>query len=555
MSSHPIAERITRELGGKVAIEQVTEGIIFAAVPRDNLVEATQYVRDQLGGRFIISAGTDKRGLSGCYEVSDIFGLDRDKTFLLLRTEVEPTDPRIDSITPLIPGANWSEREVRDMIGVEPVGHPDPRRLVLPDDWPQDLYPLRKDFQYNRRPEPLPEAKPDLRRPPKDSSVLPIGPFFPTLEEPVFINLFVNGEQIVGMDYRGFFNHRGVEKMGEAALTYNQVPFLAERICGICGFVHSTGYCQAVEVAAQIQVPARARYLRSLLLEVERIHSHLLWVGLACHFIGFDTLFMQAWRIREPLMWLTEFITGNRKTYGMNLIGGVSRDLPEGAEARLVTVIDKIEKEATAAVDAILGDGSLRARLQRSGVLSPEQAKAFCVVGPTARGSGLALDARADHPYAAYGELDFQVCVEEGGDNWARTMVRLRELMESIKIVRQVLARMPKGPILAEVKDIPPNREGLSSVEAPRGEVHHYVLTGTGQQAYRWRLRAPSYANLQSIPAMLQGMTIADAPISIGSIDPCFSCTERVAVIDKQSGLTRVYGQEELLEQYRGRFA
>jgi Ni,Fe-hydrogenase III large subunit len=467
---------------------------------------------------------------------------------------VEPTDPRIDSITPIIPGANWSEREVRDMIGVEPVGHPDPRRLVLPDDWPQDLFPLRKDFQYNSHPEPVANARPELRLPPKDSSVLPIGPFFPTLEEPVFINLFVNGEQIVGMDYRGFFNHRGIEKLGEAALTYNQVPFLAERICGICGCVHSSGYCQAVEAAAQIEVPPRARYLRSLILELERIHSHLLWIGLACHFIGFDTLFMQAWRIREPVMWLAEFLTGNRKTYGMNLIGGVSRDLPEGAESRFLAVLDKVEKEAGAAVDAILGDGSLRARLQHSGVISTESAKALCLVGPTARGSGVAIDARVDHPYAAYGELEFQVCVEEGGDCWARTMVRIRELMESIKIVRQVLARMPEGPILAEVKEIPPYREGLSSVEAARGEAHHYVLTGSGQQPYRWRLRAPSYPNLQSIPVMLQGMTIADAPISVGSLDPCFSCTERIAVIDKQSGRTRVYRQEELLEQFRERF-
>jgi len=554
MVSHPIAEKMTRELGGKVTIEQVTAGTIFAAVPRDNLVEAAQYVLNELGGRFIISSGTDKRALSGYFEVSNIFGLDHEKLFLLLRAEVEPTDPCIDSITPIIPGANWSEREVRDMIGVEPVGHPDPRRLVLPDDWPPDLFPLRKDFQYNSHPEPVANARPELKPPPRDSSVLPIGPFFPTLEEPVFINLFVNGEQIVGMDYRGFFNHRGVEKLGEAALTYNQVPFLAERICGICGCVHSTGYCQAVEMAAQIEVPARARYLRSLILELERIHSHLLWIGLACHFIGFDTLFMQAWRIREPVMWLAEFLTGNRKTYGMNLIGGVSRDLPSGAEARFLAVLDKVEKEAGAAVDAILGDGSLRARLQHAGVISTEAAKALCLVGPTARGSGVAIDARADHPYAAYGELQFEVCVEEGGDCWARTMVRIRELMQSIKIVRQVLARMPQGPILAEVKEIPPYCEGLTSVEAARGEAHHYVLTGSGQQPYRWRLRAPSYPNLQSIPVMLQGMTIADAPISVGSLDPCFSCTERIAVIDERSGQSRVYRQEELLQQFRERF-
>lgn len=536
-------------------IEKKLDNIIFASVPPDDLVLAVQHIRDTLNGRFIMSVGIDKRELSGGFEVGSIFGLDREKLFLYLRTSVDEIDPHIHSITHLIPGANWAEREVRDLIGVHPDGHPDPRRLVLADDWPEGVYPLRKDFPYNERPAPVSGFKPILRTPPENSSVLPIGPYFPTLEEPAFINLFVEGEQIVGMDYRGFFNHRGIEKMGDAALTYNQTVFISERICGICGAVHSICYCQAVEIAAEIEIPARARYLRTILLELERVHSHLLWIGLACHFIGFDTLFMQAWRIREPAMWLSEFISGNRKTYGMALIGGVSRDLPEGSERRIHEVIDQIEREANAVVDAIFEDSSLRLRLQGTGILSHEDAKALCVVGPTARGSGLAIDARADYPYAAYGELDFEVCVEQSCDNWARTMVRVRELFESIKILRKALEKMPPGPIMAEMTEIPPDREGLCSVEAPRGEAHHYVLTGKEHKPYRWRVRAPSYNNLQAIPVMLEGMSIADAPISVGSIDPCFSCTERIAVIDRASGRTRIYSQDELLKSFRERFS
>jgi Ni,Fe-hydrogenase III component G len=233
MATSGVALRIVQEIRDRITVEREGNGIIYATVSRENLLPAVRYVRDSLGGRFIISIGTDKRELTGCYEVNNVFGLDRDKLFLLLRTEVDPTDPNIDSITSLIPGADWAEREVRDMIGVHPVGHPDPRRLVLPDDWPEGVHPLRRDFPYNRRPEPVSNAKPAMKRPPKDSSAVPIGPFFPTLEEPVFVNLFVTGEQIVGMDYRGFFNHRGIEKMADATLTYSQVPFLAERICGI----------------------------------------------------------------------------------------------------------------------------------------------------------------------------------------------------------------------------------------------------------------------------------------------------------------------------------
>ena len=287
-----------------------------------------------------------------------------------------------------------------------------------------------------------------------------------------------------------------------------------------------------------------------MLLELERIHSHLLWIGLACHFIGFDTLFMQSWRIREPVMWLTEYLTGNRKTYGMNKVGGVTRDLPPDAMGRILPVIAKIETETLGVVDAILGDSSLQARLAGTGVISYEDARAFCVVGPTARGSGLDIDARRDHPFAAYEEVEFEVCVEQGGDIWARTLVRIRETMESIKIVRQLLHNMPGGAVMAEFDEIPPYQVGVSSVEAPRGEVHHYTMTGPDNRPYRWRVRAPSYNNLQIIPTMLRGQRIADAPISVGSLDPCFSCTERMAVINKDSNAVKIYKQEELLEMY-----
>ncbi len=538
---------------GGMRFEDYRKDTLIASVPKENLVEAVTYVHDDLAGRFITSAGTDMRTLNGSYRVNQLFALDAQRQFLVLFSDVDPEDPVIPSITALIPGANWAEREVRDMIGVAPVGHPDLRRLVLPDDWPADVHPLRRDFKIDERPPAAPENKVRIHTPPKDATLFPIGPFFPTLEEPAFINLYIHGEEIVGMDYRGFYNHRGVEKLGDSDLTYQQVPYLAERICGICGFVHSSSYCQAVEKATGIEIPRRAAYIRTLLLELERIHSHLLWIGLACHFIGFDTLFMQAWRIREPVMWLTEYLTGNRKTYGMNKIGGVNRDLPADAIDRIKPVIDKIEASSLQVVDAIVEDSSLRARLVNAGVLSNEAARAFCVVGPTARGSGVDIDVRRDHPFAAYDELEFQVCVETGCDIWSRTLVRIRELLKSINIVRQVLKNIPPGPILADFAEIKPYQVGVSSVEAPRGEVVHYIMTGPENRPYRWRVRAPTYNNLQSIPAMLQGAKLADAPISVGSLDPCFSCTERIQVVDRDTGEVRVYRQDELLARYQAK--
>ena len=254
-----------------------------------------------------------------------------------------------------------------------------------------------------------------MREPPKGASVVPLGPFFPVLEEPSYWRMFVEGETIVGCDTRLFYNHRGIEKLGDSVLTYGQIPYLAERICGICGFIHSTCYCQAVEKAAGIEAPRRARYIRTILLELERIHSHLLWLGIAGHIIGFETVLMQTWRIREPVMWLCEEISGNRKTYGMNTVGGLSRDLRNEIKPKLLETIAQVEKETIAVRNAIVGDSTLHARTKGVGVLTNEWAKKICAVGPPARASAVAIDARIDHPYAAYDELPPQIATARGG--------------------------------------------------------------------------------------------------------------------------------------------
>ena len=289
------------------------------------------------------------------------------------------------------------------------------------------------------------------------------------------------------------------------------------------------------------------------MLELERVHSHLLWLGIAGHIIGFETVLMQAWRIREPVMWLCELITGNRKTYGLNLIGGVRRDITAEQIPKILEVIGKIESQLTELINAIAGDTTLHMRLKNVGVLTREAARQFCSVGPTARGSGVAIDARINHPYAAYSEVPPKVISKLEGDAWARTLVRLEETLESINVIRQALEQIPAGDIMADVKEIPPWREGISYVEAPRGEAMHYVLTGPDNRPYRWRVRAPSYANLQAIPTLLKGNFIADAPIIVGSIDPCFSCTERLEVVDIKKNKVRVYTQEELREMSRKR--
>lgn len=432
------------------------------------------------------------------------------------------------------------------MFGIKFEGHPDPRRLVLPDDWPDNVYPLRKNFSYNSKPPVKSEPTMELEKPGEGRTVIPLGPFYPSLEEPAYFRLIVEGEEIVDFDYRGFYVHRDIEKLAESALNYQQIPFLAERICGICGFVHSTAYCQAVEKAARLEIPDRAKYIRTMFLELERIHSHLLWVGLAAHIVGFDTLFMQAWRIREPVMYLCEMITGNRKTYGINIVGGVTIDILPQHLKDMEEVINQIEKDVKELREIIIDDEVIQLRFKNVGVLIQDEAKKFFVGGPVARASGINIDMRINFPYAAYSKLDFRVPLRKEGDVWARTLVRLEEILISINILRQVIKSMPEGDTSVKFSKIEPWKEAISYVEAPRGQLFHYVMTGPEGRPYRWNVRAPSYQNYQAISILLKGGSIADAPLIIASIDPCFSCTERYETIDLRNKTVQIYTAEEL---------
>ncbi len=523
---------------GRLAYQTVTPQPerLWLAVEPATVRAAMRVLVQELGARYVISVGADRRAAGDGFEVMHHVAFDAEHLRVVLRVPLAAESPTVPSITPLIPGASWAELEMRDMLGIESAGHPEPRPLMLPDDFPLDVHPLRKDVPYNFQP-PAAEPRPyPYKTPPPGSTVVQLGPFFPVLEEPSQWRLFVDGERVVGADYRGFYCHRGIEKLADQVLTYNEVVSLAERICGICGCVHSCSYCQSVEEAVGLEVPLRARVIRTVALELERVQSHLLWLGLACHIVGFDWGFMQAWRVREPLMALAEHLTGSRKHFGVNLVGGVRWDIARERQPRVYDALAEVEREALALVNALQADDALLARLRGVGVLTPAEVRAMGVVGPPARASGVAIDARRDHPYAAYPLMRFDVVVQDGCDVLARTLVRALEIFESVKILRQCLALLsdlPEGDLLAQVPPtLPADREGLGAVEAPRGEVFHYVRTGARNGPERWRVRAPSYQNLQAVPLMFKpGTTIADVPIALGSADPCFSCTERMEIV------------------------
>lgn len=373
--------------------------------------------------------------------------------------------------------------------------------------------------------------------------VIPVGPIHPALEEPLHFSFTVEGERVVGVDFRLGYNHRGIEKLIEAK-DYNQAGYLIEHICGICSFTHSCCYVQNAEKIGKIEVPPRAQYVRTIVAEMERIHSNLLWAGIAGEEIGHKSLFMYAWKARELILDSFEEITGNRVNHGINRIGGVRYDIAPKMEENLKARLKELRERNAYLQKIFLGDPIIEKRVAGVGVLSRKEAYDLGAVGPTARASSIDIDVRRDDPYFAYGELDFDVITWDSGDVLGRSAIRLLEIDEAIKIIEQALKNMPSGAFRNDSWKIPAG-EAISRTEAPRGEDFHYMRTdGSGRPA-RYKVRTPTLANVLAVPAMFKDEQIADIPIIIASIDPCIGCMDRVSFIDER-GKQRHVSMKEL---------
>jgi len=534
--------------------EWQTEDQVTVTIKTNSLPEVVEWLYYDQGGWLSVLFGNDERPLNGNFAVYYVLSMEGIvKSWVVVRVLVDPVSQEFPSVTPRVPAAVWGEREVFDMFGLRAIGLPDERRLVLPDDWPDGLHPLRKDSMgYRERPAPTTDNETykfvnDGPAAASASTEVPLGPLHITSDEPGHFRLFVDGEDIVDADYRMFYVHRGMEKLAETRMGYDEVTFLSDRVCGICGFTHSVAYTSSVENALGIKAPPRAQAIRSVFLEVERLHSHLLNLGLACHFVGFDTGFMQFFRVREKSMTMAELLTGSRKTYGMNLIGGVRRDILKTQREQTIKLCGELRTEVGQLVEMLLETPNLAQRTAGVGRLDPKVARDFSPVGPLIRGSGFKRDMRVDHPYAGYADLPMGLHVMDGCDVLSRVMIRAKEFFDSIAMIEHALANLPEGPILIEGFAYQPHKFALGFAEAPRGEDIHWSMTGDNQKLYRWRCRAPTYANWPPLRYMLRGNTVSDAPLIVASIDPCYSCTDRVTLVDvrKQKSVTVPYKEIE----------
>ena len=355
-------------------------------------------------------------------------------------------------------------------------------------------------------------------------TVIPFGPQHPVLPEPVHLDLVVEDEKVVEARPSIGFIHRGLEKLAETK-DYVEFVYVAERICGICSFIHGQTYCQAIETIMDVKVPPRALYLRTVWGELSRIHSHLLWLGLMADGMGFESLFMHSWRIREKILNIIEATTGGRVIFSSCKIGGVRRDMDAETIKHILKEMDEIEKDMRGISKVFLGDNSVKARLCGVGVLTKQEAYDLGCVGPMLRASGVSQDMR-QQGYAAFGDISVEPITRTEGDCYARCAVRCEELFQSVQIIRMALEKIPDGEIAVKVTGNP-NGETITRTEQPRGEVVYHMKANGTKNLQRFRVRTPTFANLPAMLKILPGCDLADVPMIVLTIDPCISCTER----------------------------
>jgi ech hydrogenase subunit E len=369
----------------------------------------------------------------------------------------------------------------------------------------------------------------------KEKFIIPIGPQHPALKEPAHFEFTVDGETVTSASVRFGYVHRGIEK-GTENRNWAQAMYLLERICGICSHAHSTAYAIGVEKLAGVAAPPRAQAIRQILLELERLHSHMLWVGVAAHEAGFETLFMYSWRDRETVMDILESFSGNLVNYSANVLGGVKYEMGPAQTDSIRRGLDYLEERLHYYMKIVTTDESFLRRTRGVGTMTTAQAEELGAIGPVARASGVARDLRVDAPYLLYDQFHVTIVLGSDGDLQARFVVRIQELFESVRVIRNLLDGLPQGELSVRFPRRIPEGETVSRIEAPRGGLFYFIKCGGGENPIRVKVRTPSLRNFMSVLVGSVGHQLADVPMILSGIDPCFSCNDRMIVVRREPG-------------------
>jgi Ni,Fe-hydrogenase III large subunit/Ni,Fe-hydrogenase III component G len=501
---------------------------------RDDLPAAAAMLSEQHAMALATVVATDETTTDGDLKVRYVFeptspaAADR---FVTLLVSVDATRPEVPSLTTAVPAANWHEREMRDLFGIVPVGHPDPRPLVVHDGWPQGVFPLRKAFDASRRvPVEAASEFPHLVAEGEGVFEIPVGPIHAGIIEPGHFRFTSAGETVLHLDARLFYTHRGLEKRMEGLAPLDAF-YIAERICGVCSVAHGLGYCEALEQIAGSDAPARARLIRSIALELERLYNHVGDIGNICAGASFHYGTATGMRLKERLQQMNERLAGNRFLRGIVVPGGVRLDVQDD----LLDLLGATLRDTLAGLDGLMGrieaNSSVVDRLDDTGVLPHQAAWDLAVAGVAARASGVDRDARREHPHVAFAgpdPLDVHVVTALEGDAMARVTVRALEARESIRLIGEVIRRLEPGPLHVPLADpLPGRRVGISAIESPRGEAVHWLRLDADGRVERYHLRSPSYHNWPAVALAAETAIVPDFPLVNKSFELCYSCTDR----------------------------
>ena len=523
-----ILDQLRQEFPERVAAVPETSHAdqLCAAIAIGDVPLIAGALRTRHDARLVTVFAEDRVEAEGVFYIYYAFERPGEACYLTLRAAIPLGDPRFPSLASALPSVNWQEREIQDWFGIQAEGHPNPRRVALHDHWPA-VHPLRKDFPL-RTVLPAFEGEQHVYRPTLGEGVfqIPVGPVHAGIIEPGHFNFAVAGEPILYLQLRMFYTHKGTEKLFEQVPVPHAV-FLAESVSGDSACSHATAFCQAVETAAGIEVPARALAMRTVALELERIYNHVADIGAIAMDVGFVIANAHAGRVREMVLAANEELSGSRLLRGMACLGGVRRDWSAGQIDLLRRTLDRVEREFRDLVALIQSSDSTRDRLEHTGFLHPEKAAALGIVGVGGRASGVDLDVRRDHPYAAYRDLRWRVPVYREGDVLRRMQVRIDEVYASIGIVRSAAESLPGGPHRAPAGTVPPGRCALSAVEGWRGEIVYWIRTGPGNRLERCKVKDPSVNNWPALVEAVEGNIIADFPVINKSFNLSYSGTDR----------------------------
>lgn len=519
--------RIKQQLGYKLfSTEENGDQETILLIKKNHLPEVCQFLHDEKKGRLFTMVGNDEREVNGSFALYYVFSFDPFRYFLTVKTLIDPLDMTFPSVTLVLPAANWYEREVKDLLGLRPQGHPDPRPLILHGDWPEDLHPLHKDYPLDQHAPRVESRESFMSYDSEDVTVVPVGPIHAGIIEPGHFRFGTVGDTILHLDARLFFTHRGLEKASEG-MPLSKALFLAERICGVCALSHAIAFAQAVESAGNVRIPSRAKYLRMIFLEMERLYNHIGDVGNICAGFGFQVGVSQGARLKEELQQLNEKMTGHRYLRGIVSLGGMRIDLTRADCEEIEQKLQWIKKDFTEVVSLLLNHDIAINRMTKTGILRLEHANNLEVVGIAARASGRAIDIRQGQPYAAYDQVQFEIPSHTEGDVLARIQTRIDEVYQSFSIIEQVMEQLPVGDILTDIPKLKPYRTAMGWCESPRGETVHWVMIGPNNTVYRYRIRSATYSNWPAVPLTMEGNIVPDFPLINKSFELCYACCDR----------------------------